>query len=73
MTSEPTEEQLQKDAQSERECASAQEFMNRYYPELWATVRDEDITRIIDLSHYLFRLRPDMLEATLNQKSPPTQ
>lgn len=55
------------------ELEGALEFLRRYYPSLWERVNEQDIAKILELSHSMFKTRPDLLEATTNPRYLPVQ
>lgn len=49
------------------------EFLRRYYPGLWDRINEKDIALLLELSYSLFKIRPDLLEATTNPRYQPIQ
>lgn len=52
---------------------SAMEFLKRYHPGIWDRVEEQDIANILEISHSMFKTRPELLEATTNTRFLPTQ
>ena len=52
---------------------AAFEFVKRYHPDLWDRMKEQDILDVLSIGQVLFKVRPELLEATTNTRFPPTQ
>lgn len=54
---------------------NAFEFLKRYHPELWdGRMTEEDMIKLLEYGHVLFKSRPELIEVTSNHgRFPPTQ
>lgn len=40
------------------------EFIKKYHPTIWQSVDQDDIGKILAIGHAIYKVRPDLLEAT---------
>lgn len=40
------------------------EFIKRYHPTIWQSVDHDDIGKILAIGHVIYKVRPELLEAT---------
>lgn len=48
----------------EFDVAAGIEFIKKYHPTIWQSVDHEDISRILAIGHVIYKVRPELLEAT---------
>jgi hypothetical protein len=49
------------------------EFLRRYYPNLWDRIDEQDIAKLLELSHGMFKSKPELIAATTNPRYLPLQ
>jgi hypothetical protein len=48
----------------EFEVKAGIEFVKRFHPRVWQTVDHDDIGKILAIAHVIYKVRPDLIEAT---------
>jgi len=48
----------------EFDVAAGIEFIKKYHPTIWQSVDHDDIGKILAIGHVIYKVRPDLLEAT---------
>jgi len=48
----------------EFEVGAGVEYIKKYHPMIWQSVDHEDISKILAIGHIIYKVRPELLEAT---------
>jgi hypothetical protein len=56
-----------------RDQEAALNFLKLYHPNLWDTVSEDSIKYILIVAYALFKSRPELLEATTQERFDPIQ
>lgn len=57
----------------EFDIAAGIEFIKKYHPTIWQSVGHDDISRILAIGHVIYKVRPELLEATNPGRLPVVQ
>lgn len=52
---------------------AAYTFLKTYHPELWERMDDDDILKLVAISHTMFKSMPELLDPTLYRRNFYTQ